>query len=382
MTSEERREARYQRRKAKRDEARLKRSMACGDFEEVFSFRHLYLSGKKCCKGVYWKNSTQRYIGNIIPNTAKTLRELETNSFRHRGFHEFDIMERGKKRHIRSVHITERAVQKCLCDYCIVPIYSASFIHDNSASRKRRGMDYALRRMVCHLQRHYRKYGLKGGILLYDFHSFFDSAPHEPLFREAEKRLHDPRLRELANSFILDFGEVGLGLGSQVSQTNALLLPNPLDHFFKEVLQIKAYGRYMDDGYAIHEDIDYLYLCLECADLICQEIGLELNRKKTVVVPLEDFYRWLKTKFILTPTGKVVLKMNKESTKIIRRKLRSFKGKYENGGMTLKDIRSSLDSYHGHMKRGNSYKVCQSTDHYFKSLFGFYPDKKGWNAHV
>lgn len=382
MTSEERREARYQRRKAKRDEARLKRSMTCGDFEEVFSFRHLYLSGKKCCKGVYWKNSTQRYIGNIIPNTAKTLRELETNSFHHRGFHEFDIMERGKKRHIRSVHITERAVQKCLCDYCIVPIYSASFIHDNSASLKRRGMDYALRRMVCHLQRHYRKYGLKGGILLYDFHSFFDSAPHEPLFREAEKRLHDPRLRELANSFILDFGEVGLGLGSQVSQTNALLLPNPLDHFFKEVLRIKAYGRYMDDGYAIHEDIDYLCLCLECADLICQEIGLELNRKKTVVVPLEDFYRWLKTKFILTPTGKVVLKMNKESTKIIRRKLRSFKGKYENGDMTLKDIRSSLDSYHGHMKRGNSYKVCQSTDHYFKSLFGFYPDKKGWNAHV
>lgn len=382
MTSEERREARYQRRKAKRDEARLKRSMTCGDFEEVFSFRHLYLSGKKCCKGVYWKNSTQRYIGNIIPNTAKTLRELETNSFHHRGFHEFDIMERGKKRHIRSVHITERAVQKCLCDYCIVPIYSASFIHDNSASLKRRGMDYALRRMVCHLQRHYRKYGLKGGILLYDFHSFFDSAPHEPLFREAEKRLHDPRLRELANSFILDFGEVGLGLGSQVSQTNALLLPNPLDHFFKEVLRVKAYGRYMDDGYAIHEDIDYLYLCLECADLICKEIGLELNRKKTVVVPLEDFYRWLKTKFILTPTGKVVLKMNKESTKIIRRKLRSFKGKYENSDMTLKDIRSSLDSYHGHMKRGNSYKVCQSTDHYFKSLFGFYPDKKGWNAHV
>lgn len=53
MTSEERREARYQRRKAKRDEARLRRSKECGDFDEVFSFRHLYLSGKKCCKGVY-----------------------------------------------------------------------------------------------------------------------------------------------------------------------------------------------------------------------------------------------------------------------------------------------------------------------------------------
>lgn len=382
MTSEERREARYQRRKAKRDEARLMRSQKCGDFGEVFSFRHLYLSGKKCCKGVYWKNSTQRYIGNLIPNTAKTLRDLENNCFKHRGFHEFNIMERGKKRHIRSVHITERAVQKCLCDYCIVPIYSASFIYDNSASLKNRGMDFALRRMICHLERHYRKHGLEGGILLYDFHSFFDEAPHEPLFEESERRLHDPKLRELANSFILDFGKIGLGLGSQVSQTNALLLPSPLDHFFKEVLRMKEYGRYMDDGYAIHEDIDYLYFALDCAELICQQIGLTLNRKKTIIVPLRDFYRWLKTRFIITPQGKVILKMNPESTKIIRRKLRCFKEKHRKGEMTLKDIRCSVDSYHGHMSRGNSFKVCQSTDHYFKELFGFYPNKKGWDTHV
>ena len=218
MTSEERREARYQRRKAKRDEARLRRSKECGDFDEVFSFRHLYLSGKKCCKGVYWKNSTQRYIGNIIPIIAKTHRELQNGTFKHRGFHAFTIMERGKKRYIRSVHITERAVQKCLCDYCLVPIYSACFIYDNSASLKHRGMDFALRRMTCYLQRHYRKYGLEGGVLLYDFHSFFDSAPHEPLFREADRRLHDLKIRELANSFVTDFGSVGLGLGSQVSQ--------------------------------------------------------------------------------------------------------------------------------------------------------------------
>ncbi|MGI6028081.1 MAG: RNA-directed DNA polymerase [Candidatus Heteroscillospira sp.] len=382
MTSEERREARYQRRKAKRDAACKMRSQKCGDFEEVFSFRHLYLAGKKCCKGVYWKNSTQRYIGNIIPNTAKTLRELENGTFKHRGFHEFDIMERGKKRHIRSVHISERAVQKCLCDYCIVPIYSAAFIYDNSASLKRRGMDFALRRMVCQLQKHYRKYGLSGGILVYDFSSFFDSAPHEPLFRKADRRLHDPKLREIANSFITDFGAIGLGLGSQVSQTNALLLPSPLDHYFKEVLRIKGYGRYMDDGYAISEDIDYLYLCRDCLELVCKEIGLTLNRKKTRVIPLENFFRFLKTKFIITPKGKIVLKMNRDSTVIVRRKLRSFKQWYDEGWFTLADVRSAYDSYHGHMKRGNSFRVRQSTDRYFKSVFGFYPNKKGWSNHV
>ena len=233
-----------------------------------------------------------------------------------------------------------------------------------------------------YLQRHYRKYGLEGGVLLYDFHSFFDSAPHEPLFREADRRLHDPKIRELANSFITDFGSVGLGLGSQVSQTNALMLPNMIDHYFKEVCRIKAYERYMDDGVAISPDIDDLYLCMDGLKIICEKCGLELNLKKTRVIPLRDYYRWLKTRFIITPTGKVVRKMNKDSTKIVRHKLRAFRGKLDRGEMTLADIRCSVDSYNGHMKRGHSFKVRQRTNQYFKSLYGFYPDEKGWKSHV
>lgn len=34
------------------------------------------------------------------------------------------------------------------------------------------------------------------------------------------------------------------------------------------------------------------------------------------------------------------------------------------------------------MKRGNSYKIRQKTGQYFKGLFGFYPNKKGWVSHV
>lgn len=79
---------------------------------------------------------------------------------------------------------------------------------------------------------------------------------------------------------------------------------------------------------------------------------------------------------------KVILKMNPHSTKLIRRKLRSFHGKVERGEMALSDIRNSIDSYHGHMKRGNSFKVRERTNQYFKSMFGFYPNKKGWESNV
>lgn len=77
-----------------------------------------------------------------------------------------------------------------------------------------------------------------------------------------------------------------------------------------------------------------------------------------------------------------VLKMNKQSTKIMRRKLRSFKRRLATGEMTYAAIYNSCERYKEHMKRGNSQKVMHSTNLYFKSLFGFYPDEKGWKRHV
>lgn len=114
MTSEERHEARYRRRKAERQRRRDARSEACGSFEQVFSYEHLYRAGRECCKGVGWKCSTQRYLGNFTANIARTHRELMDGTWKTKGFFAFDLMERGKLRHIRSVHIAERVVQRCL----------------------------------------------------------------------------------------------------------------------------------------------------------------------------------------------------------------------------------------------------------------------------
>lgn len=119
-TSEERKEARYQRRKAARQAKRDALSEACGNFEEVFTFEHLYDSAKNCSKGVMWKNSVQNYMSRITTNVADTHEKLMNGKFKSRGFHEFDLIERGKLRHIKSVHISERVVQRCLCDYILV----------------------------------------------------------------------------------------------------------------------------------------------------------------------------------------------------------------------------------------------------------------------
>lgn len=155
MNSKERHEARYQRRKEKRLRRKQERNEQYGDFDKVFTFDNLYCAFKKCCRGVGWKASTQRYKANALQNVNDAFNSLHNGTYKSRGFYEFDLVERGKPRHIKSVHISERVVQRCLCDNALVPMFSKSFIYDNGACMEHKGIDFAARRLVCHLQRHF-----------------------------------------------------------------------------------------------------------------------------------------------------------------------------------------------------------------------------------
>lgn len=305
-----------------------------------------------------------------------TRRQILAGEYRSKGFVEFQLYDRGKWRRIRAVHIGERVVQRTLCDKLIIPVFTPALIYDNGASMKGKGIDFAMNRLECHLQRHWRKHGMKGGILVFDFKDYFGTANHEPVRKELEKRVHDPRLRAMANMFLDNFGPIGYGLGSQISQISAIMLPNKLDHVIKEKLKIKGYGRYMDDGYLIHEDIKYLEYCLTEIDKVCQSLGITLNRKKTRIIPIQDGITFLKTKFILTETGRVIRKMSRASIRAMKRKLYIFKKWVDSGKFTAEDVRIAYESWRGHMWRGDSFKAVARVDTYFQRLFGFHPNNK------
>ena len=76
MTSEERREARYQRRKAARQARKQARNDSLGTLAEVFSFRDMFRYGLKCCNGVRWKQSTQNFERHLFSGTARRRREI------------------------------------------------------------------------------------------------------------------------------------------------------------------------------------------------------------------------------------------------------------------------------------------------------------------
>ena len=76
MTSEERHEARYQRRIAKRMEKKKRLNEQYGNFDKIISFDSLYDAFFLCRKSVSWKASTQKYEKDIFKNIYTTRRKI------------------------------------------------------------------------------------------------------------------------------------------------------------------------------------------------------------------------------------------------------------------------------------------------------------------
>lgn len=369
MTSEERKEARFQRRKAARAE---KKAACCGqsdNFDWVFSYEHLYHSYKMCRRNVGWKASVQKYITNAPINVYQTWQRLQAGKYRTSGFFEFDLMERGKKRHIRSVTIGERIVQRCLCDYALVPVLGRTYIYDNGASMANKGYSFAVDRLCQHLRQHYRRYGTEGYVLLFDFSKFFDRVSHRVVKAVLHKEFSDERIIKLTEHFIDAFGDVGLGLGSQISQVLALASANRLDHYIQEQCRIGSYGRYMDDGYLIHPSKEYLQKCLEGIRRICEELEITLNEKKTQIVKLSHGFTFLKVRFFLLPGGRIVRKIYHCSATRMRRKLKSYQRFVAAGKMTMDDVYQSWQSWKAYASNFNAWHTIQSMAALYNKLF-------------
>lgn len=160
-----------------------------------------------------------------------------------------------------------------------------------------------------------------------------------------------------------------MGLGSQISQTLALASANELDHYIKEKLRIKGYGRYMDDGYIIHESKEYLQNVLNEIRKICDKLGIKLNIKKTQIVKLTHGFTWLKARFFILETGKIIKKIYKKSVTRMRKKLKKFVKHVDDGRMTYEDVYCAYQSWRAYASHFNAYFTVKSMGELYDSLF-------------
>lgn len=376
MTSAERREARYQRRKAKREAKRLQ-LLETYNFERVISSDSLWKAAKASRRGVFWKVSVQRYNMNLLRNSVKMHKALESGADPRKGFICFDILERGKPRHIQSVHFSERVVQKSLCTNALLPLLTRNLIHDNGASLKDKGTGFAMDRLKVHLRRHFKEFGLNGYILQVDFKNYFGSIRHQPLYELYQKQFgEDKRLVDFAFLFVTAFGEIGLGLGSETSQINAISYPNHIDHFIKEVLKCKNYGRYNDDSYFMFQTKADAKAALKTLESMYERLGITLNRTKTGIVKISKEFNFLKAHFSISETGHIAARPSREAITRERRKLKKMLKIYLRGEMCIEDIHTSYMSWRGCITQKNAYDTVCAMNELYNELFGYYPEPK------
>lgn len=300
-----------------------------------------------------WKDSTAGYLANGLKNTYALKKELLTGSYQIRPYQCFVVTD-PKRREVMATQIRDRQFQRALCDEGLYQDLTRHFIYDNAACQRGKGVDFSLDRMEAHLRRYYRKYGSDGWVLKCDVHHYFASTSHEVAKAAVRKRVEDDGVYQAVCQIIDSFpGEVGIGLGSQVSQLIELAVLDDLDHRIKERLHIKHYLRYMDDFILVHPDKVYLQCCLEDIRSQLDLLGLELN-KKTCIYPLKNGVKWLKWRFELTPTGKVLRHPEQTSLRRERKKLKNLKRLIDAGKVPQSAAIDSFQSWAAGMERRRS----------------------------
>lgn len=372
------------------------KNQSYNDLKEIFTLGNYRKAVKLCKKGVMWKGTAQKYCKYAAKNglsVVETYRNGDTIPLT-KSKKEI-IRERGKEREITPITFSDRVPQRIVCDHSLVPLIMQTIVADNCASLPNKGVDYARKRIDEFLSKAVKKWGDDFYVLATDFKSFFDSIPHNTCYEVLSKLYDNKDMVDLLMKIIKSYHEQeilnnndlsnedkenalsqlynlqlsGVCLGSQVSQSMAVLVPNKLDHFVKDQNRIKFYIRYMDDCAIFHNDKDFLIRLYNGMKLITETLGLHFNEKKTRITKITDGFKFLKIHYSVDGK-KIIRTLDRSTITRQRRKLKKFRKMVDNGEMSLDDVYNSMQAWLAHCKyASHSYHSKQNMLKLYNKLF-------------
>lgn len=375
----------------------------------------LYDAGTLAVKSSSFKYKTQLYEMNHLLETALLQKELEEVTYKPEKGTKFQIHERGKIRYITSNTMRDKTVNHVLCDEIVMPSIEKYLIYDNSASQKGKGTSFTRKRLEENLHSYYRKYGTNDGyILLMDFSGYYANIPHdkckdilykmvfsngniteeptrtviENIFKSYEidvsymdnkeiESLYNEKVDPMMNQNIpkeLLTGEKmlkkGTDIGNQLAQAIGITFPYRIDNYVKIVRGCKFYARYTDDSYIISKDKDFLLDVLGGIKEIAKKHGIILNEKKTRIMKLSSFFRFMQIGYSLTETGKVIKKINPKNVRRERIKLKKYKKLLDKEEMTYQEIENYFKSWICTYWKLMSHQQLYNMNALYEELFG------------
>ena len=368
---------------------------------------------KRLEKSAGWKYSTQQYLINRLTELSALKKDVDAGRYEPQNGTSFHTVENGHERIITAMRPRDAVFQHALADEIMIPTLKKYLIHDSGASLKGKGITFTRRRFEEHLRWHYRRYGTEGYILVIDFRKYFDNIRHDTALRLISEKIHDERvmklIRKIFDSYRIDVSysddaDIGdevfdslayqripkslktgkryirksIGIGSQISQIVGIFYPTRIDTYCKTIKGIHCYDVYMDDRVIIHPSKEYLKDLLKEIEDIAGKLGIFINHRKTQIVKLSHGFTWLKTRYILTTSGKIIRKIPRKSVTRERRTMKHMAKLAGNHEIEWDDLKEQYRSWRGDKKRYNAYYTLKNMDKLYKELMEM--GRKGKNV--
>ncbi len=325
-------------------------------FDKAVSLKEIVRAARECKNGVAYKDGPTEFCSGCLGYSAKLRREILSGRYHARPGVRVQIW-RPKRREAEAPWFRDRVWQRSMCNNGVYEDLTRGFIPENMACQKGKGTDLAIRTVIGMLQELHRE---APGATVWgrhlDIRKYFPSTPQEEIVRLDRERITDPKflpyLEEIVNlhadprsedEIRADgHGRRGTGLGSQINQLNQIALLDRLDHELKEFCRF--YIRYNDDFLILDHNRETTLRAAQLIETRLRELGLTMQ-DKAGSFRAQDGFTFLRKKFILKESGKIILRLHRRAMAEERQTLRNLKKLVDDGERTMADVQRHYQSW-------------------------------------
>ncbi len=301
------------------------------------------------------------------------------------------IVHKPVKREVFAADFRDRVVHHFIYNY-IAPIFEKIFINDSYSCRKGKGTHYGIKRIDKFIRSCSQNYTKTCYILKLDIKGYFMAINKSILYEKIKKEL-------IKNKYKIDFNlklvlyliektifnnptknciikgkkqdwynlpktkslfftqpNCGLPIGNLTSQLFGNIYLNEFDQMVKKELNIKYYGRYVDDFIIIHSDKDYLKSIIsKISDYLQEKLKLTLHPEKIYLQDCSKGVKYLGA--VIKPHRIYIANRTKGNFYETIKQQNKIICYYNPTEEDQKYFQNSMNSYLGIMKHAKTYKL-------------------------
>ena len=335
---------------------------ASGVMQRIVAYDNFLRANKESSKGKRFRPEVMAFNNDLCANLLSLEADFLSGEYKS-GLYKERYVRIPQTRLIQVSQFRDRVAQQAIYGE-LCPILEKHYIYHSYACRKGKGAVEAADNLQRWLRQINRKPDAKSWVCgKIDVAKFFYRLDHGVIMEMYGKYIEDPLLLKTIGNIVnckhTAFGlpegktctevakedrlfDVGVPIGSLMSQTTANLVMNEVDQYAKHVLHIHYYTRYMDDIIILAPNKETLHRWMEAIrEFMETNLRLKCNRK-TQVIPMSHGIPFVGKRIWSTH-----ILLRKSTAKHMKRALKNLAERYRQGEADFDYCMQVCVSYNG-----------------------------------